>query len=82
VDKKQKSHPNSVLCGSSSGHGCKNAPKLTTIGCKTHGLPETQTAIPNVSLKVKLCLHDFLIDLLINFASWVLLGNEGLHNAN
>jgi hypothetical protein len=47
---KQNPHPNPVLRGSGLGlgHGCKNAPEPTPVGCKTHGLPETQirSAIP------------------------------------
>jgi hypothetical protein len=47
---KQNPHPNPVLRGSGSGldHGCKNTPEPAPVGCKTHGLPETQTrsAIP------------------------------------
>jgi hypothetical protein len=46
MGKKWNAHPNLVLHGSGSGHGCKNAPE--PVGCKTRGLPEirTRTVIP------------------------------------
>jgi hypothetical protein len=47
---KRNPHPNPVLRGSGSGHGCKNAPEPAPVGCKTRGLPETRTAIPMITL--------------------------------
>jgi hypothetical protein len=40
---KMKPAPKPVLRGSGLGHGCKNTPEPAPVGCKTRGLPETQT---------------------------------------
>jgi hypothetical protein len=56
TSEKRNPHPNPVLRGSGSGHGCKNAPELASVGCKTHGLPKTRTVIPKPAQSFK-CAH-------------------------
>jgi hypothetical protein len=55
---KRNPHPNSVLRGSGLGHGCKNAPELASVRCKTRGLPKTRIVIPKSAQSFKGAYRD------------------------
>jgi hypothetical protein len=63
---KRNPHPNPILRGSGLGHGCKNAPELASVGCKTRGLLKTRTVIPKPALSFegahrgKMCMCMFI----------------------